>query len=110
MSIFERVKELCDSNGISVNELAEKVGLSFNSVYRWRNQTPSIDKVEKVARYFGVSVDYLIGHEIPDGDNYIVLGKLEKMTAHDVKIVRLYNKASEDDRKVIDMILGKYEV
>lgn len=110
MSIFEKVKELCDSNGISVNEMAEKVGLTYNSVYRWRNQTPSIDKVEKVASFFGCSVDYLLGHDIPDGDNFTVLGKVETITAKDLRLVKLFNKATDEDKKVIELILGKYEV
>lgn len=35
--------------------------LTPNSVYRWDASFPSVDKVMKVADYFGVSVDYLTG-------------------------------------------------
>lgn len=110
MNILERIKELCENNGISVNEMAEQTGLSPNSVYKWDKQTPSVDKVERVAKFFGVSLDYLLGHDIPDGDNFTVLGKIHTINAKELRLVKLFNKATENDKKVIEMILAKYDM
>ena len=106
----DKVMELIRKKGVSVRSVERDLGFGYSTIQYWDVHMPSIDKVEKIAKYFNVSVDYLLGNEIPDGDNYEVVAKLEKMTAHDVKIVKLYNKASEDDKKVIDMILGKYDL
>lgn len=60
MSTFERVKELCRKHGISVVELEERLDFSRNSLYSWKKNNPSVDKLEKVADYFNVSTDYLL--------------------------------------------------
>lgn len=61
MSTFDRVKELADKKKISIVELEEKVGFSKNSMYSWKKNKPSAEKLEAVADYFNVSTDYLLG-------------------------------------------------
>ena len=61
MTAFDRVKELCSKHGISIVQLEEKVGFGRNSMYSWKKNNPSTDKLEKVADYFNVSTDYLLG-------------------------------------------------
>ena len=62
--MVERIKSLCASRGISLNDLERSCdGLSVNTIYRWDNAPPSVWKVKAVADYFGVSVDYLLGRE-----------------------------------------------
>lgn len=61
MTTFDRVKELADRQKISIVELEEKLGFGKNSLYRWKNSSPASDKLQKVADYFNVSVDYLLG-------------------------------------------------
>lgn len=63
MTTFERVKELADSQKISLQELANRLGFSENLIYRWKNATPKTEYLEKVADYFDVTVDYLLGRE-----------------------------------------------
>lgn len=61
MTVFDRVKKLCEEQKISIVELEEKVGFGRNSMYSWKKNKPSTDKLEKVASYFDVSTDYLLG-------------------------------------------------
>lgn len=61
MTTFERVKILADKRKISIVELEEKLNFSKNSLYAWKKSKPSIDKLNAVADYFGVSTDYLLG-------------------------------------------------
>ncbi|ATH93354.1 hypothetical protein ACH95_00900 [Bacillus glycinifermentans] len=61
MITFERVKKLCKDRGISLSRLEENVGFGKNSTYSWKQNNPSSDKLKKVADYFNVSVDYLLG-------------------------------------------------
>lgn len=61
MTTFDRVKKLCEEQKISIVELEEKVGFGRNSMYSWKKNKPSAEKLERVADYFGVSVDYLLG-------------------------------------------------
>lgn len=59
----ERLKELRIEKGVGQNKLAKDLGLSNASISYWENgkQEPSASAVYKLALYFGVSADYLLG-------------------------------------------------
>lgn len=60
--IFSRIKELCAENNITLNKLEAELGMSASSISKWRySVSPTIDKIAKVANYFNVSIDYLVG-------------------------------------------------
>lgn len=61
MITFDRVKTLADNKKMSIAELEERLGFSRNSLYAWKRSKPSIDKLNLVADYFGVTTDYLLG-------------------------------------------------
>lgn len=58
---FEIVKSLAAKQGLSLNDLEVKVGFSRNSLYSWKNSSPKPEKLNVVADYFNVSIDYLLG-------------------------------------------------
>ena len=60
MTLVERIRRLCADHSISVRQLEFAAGLSEGTIGRWNVSIPSVDKVKKVADYFGVTVDYLI--------------------------------------------------
>ncbi|GAB6634926.1 helix-turn-helix transcriptional regulator [Streptococcus uberis] len=60
-STFEKIRELSDQQGLSLNKLEEKLGFSRNTIYNMKKSTPNIDRVSKIADYFNVSTDYLLG-------------------------------------------------
>lgn len=59
----ERLKELRTEKGIGQNQLSRDLNLSNASISYWENckQEPSISALFKLAEYFDVSADYLIG-------------------------------------------------
>ncbi|MEG0078351.1 MULTISPECIES: helix-turn-helix domain-containing protein [Enterococcus] len=61
MELYERIKELAANKKISIRQLEETLKFGNGTINRWRTNTPGIDKIQKVADYFGVSVDYLLG-------------------------------------------------
>ncbi|ENL2789112.1 helix-turn-helix domain-containing protein [Listeria monocytogenes] len=61
MTLLDRIKELCKKRSISVKMLEENLNFPSNTIYQWKKRTPGIDKLQKVADYFGVSLDYLLG-------------------------------------------------
>ena len=63
MDIYGRIKELAYAQKISIRRLEENIGFGNGTINRWAKTTPGVDKLEKVADYFGVSVDYLLGRE-----------------------------------------------
>ena len=56
-----RIKEICKSQGITLNDLAERVGVSRVSLsgISTGKQKPSFDTLEKLATALGVSVPEL---------------------------------------------------
>lgn len=61
MTVFDRVKKLSEKQKISIVELEEKLGFGRNSLYSWKKKTPNGDSLKKVADFFNVSTDYLLG-------------------------------------------------
>lgn len=61
MSLVNRIKQLCSQRDLSLHRLEMIVGFSKSSISKWDVNTPSADKVQRVADYFDVSVDYLLG-------------------------------------------------
>lgn len=60
-----RLKELRLQHGFSQEELVEKIGIKRNSYSDWENGKckPNYEKLEKIADFFGVSLDWLFGRE-----------------------------------------------
>ena len=65
MTTFEQIKKLSDERKISLKDLANKLGFGENYFYNMKNakSSPSSEVLLKVADYFHVSVDYLLGRE-----------------------------------------------
>lgn len=61
MNTYEIIKKLANSRKMTVAELERKLDLSNGSVSKWAKSTPNSKYLEKVADYFDVSVDYLLG-------------------------------------------------
>ncbi|HEP1900384.1 TPA: helix-turn-helix transcriptional regulator, partial [Streptococcus pyogenes] len=58
---FDRIKELADKQGISLNELELKLNFSTNYLYSLKKGNPKSDRLQEIADYFHVSTDYLLG-------------------------------------------------
>lgn len=61
MSLYDTILYLCSKNGITKTQLERDCGFSQNSINKWATKSPSSEKLSKVADYFDVSVDYLLG-------------------------------------------------
>lgn len=58
---FERIKELANKQGLSINALEEKLGYSRNTLYSLKKQKASTERMQEIADYLNVSLDYLLG-------------------------------------------------
>ena len=89
----ERIKGLRKERGLSQVDLAQKLGVSKQSVSNWENDNilPSIEMLVKISRFFSVSADYLLGE---DSRKFLeITGLKEKYIPHIQQIV--------DDLRVI---------
>jgi transcriptional regulator with XRE-family HTH domain len=89
---WDNFVDLCLQNGGSPNFVAQQLGITSGSVTGWKNgSVPRNSTLKKIADYFGVTVDYL-------------LGNTEDSSASDEKdneILALCAQLSEEDQKDI---------
>lgn len=62
-NVFNEIKNLCKTGDITISRLEKEIGLGNGSIYKWDKSLPSADRLAKVADYFKVSVDSLLGRE-----------------------------------------------
>lgn len=62
--LADMVKAFASLRGVSVNEVERACGLAKNTVYAWNMHSPRYDKVERVAKYFGCTIDDLLCEEV----------------------------------------------
>lgn len=86
MTLVEKVKALCEARDLTFAALERRLDFGNGTIRKWDNATPSGDKLAKVADFFNVSVDYLLGrenkkvltvNEDPD-ENYTILSRNAK--------------------------------
>lgn len=60
---YDRFELLCKEKGVSPTSVARENGITQQSVSLWkkRGSTPKAETIQKLADYFGVPVDYLLG-------------------------------------------------
>ena len=60
-NIRDRVKEVCRERGVSLNTVERACGFSAGAISHWDTKIPSVDRVARVADYFDISMDNLLG-------------------------------------------------
>ncbi|OZV10752.1 hypothetical protein CIW83_18195 [Tissierella sp. P1] len=63
MGVYDRIKNLCKQNNISVLKMETELEFTSGTVSKWNKHKPSYDRVRKVADYFNVSVEHILGEE-----------------------------------------------
>lgn len=78
MNIGNKIKELRKERGITQEELANNIGVSFQAVSKWENgiTLPDITLMPTLASYFGVSMDELFDFSLQQ-----IEAEIEKITA-----------------------------
>lgn len=60
--MYEIFEQLLQKYGISTYKVAKEAGVTQTALSNWKNgrNTPSVPTLQKIAEYFGVTVDYLM--------------------------------------------------
>lgn len=59
MTFYERLETLRKAKGISQGDLEKELGFSNGSISKWKLSMPTYSRLQKLADYFDVSVEYL---------------------------------------------------
>ena len=108
MTLRERIKALCKKNGISINKLEIECGFAKGYVSKLDKSTPNSENIQKMANYFGVTVDYLMTGEEPKLTEFPEQAELLVKIRSDKKLFGAIEKyyALNDKKKehVLDLI------
>lgn len=61
--LIDRIRTLCVERKTNITQLERACGLANATIRRWETTSPNTESLSKVADYFGVSVDYLLGRD-----------------------------------------------
>ena len=61
MTVLDTIQELSERRGKSLRQVTNDLKFSENYLYSLKTKTPNGANLEKLADYFNVSVDYLLG-------------------------------------------------
>lgn len=93
MLTYDTIKKLCKDKGVTVTGIEKELGFARGSLCKVNTNKPSMEKVQKLADYFGVSVYYLMTGE--EKEVYYLNGETAKMAQE------MYE--DEDMRSLFDM-------
>ena len=60
-NLYNKVKELCRDKNITQKQLAETIGINQNTIKTWEHKLPNSETLVKIADYFDITTDYLLG-------------------------------------------------
>ena len=106
-----KLKELRKSKKITQEELAEIIGVERSSIGKYESPTkpitPSPDVLLRIANYFGVSTDYLLGNEENksnldeqlSGIEFALYGEIHDLTDDEKQDILSYVKFKKSQRQ-----------
>ncbi|MGI6128174.1 MAG: helix-turn-helix domain-containing protein [Eubacteriales bacterium] len=98
----EKFVRLLQQRGISALKLAQETGIPKSVVYEWRSgkRLPSAENLAKLSRYFGVSLDELVGEQAP--------GSVPSPSSEEQDLILLLRAAREVSGSERDEIMEKF--
>lgn len=116
MSLKTRVKTLANEHEMSLTTLESELGFGNGTITKWDKNTPNADKLNAVAQYFGVSMDYLLNgvdqNGLSEKDNRDIAKDLNslkrKLTNREDGPVNYEGNDIPDDD--LDLFLGQVEI
>ena len=108
---YEIFEDLCKRKGVRPADVGRATGISTSTFSSWKKgqYKPKPEKLQKIADFFGVTLDYLIKGE--DVDYYLdkATAELAEAIYQDKEMHMLFDtvrgSSAEDIRKFRDMIL-----
>ena len=78
MGLYEQIRDIAKSKGYSVNRLEKELGFAWSSINKFNKNIPSVDKLQQIADFLGVTVDYLMTGETPEEKKDVTLTRRDE--------------------------------
>lgn len=98
--ISENLMSLRKQRNLTMRDVAEKVGVSLSAYQKYENGTRDVstEMLSKLADFYGVTTDYLLGRDTGEPEPLDQLAAEFNMTALEKKIVENYLSLPESMR------------
>ena len=95
--MYERFKNLCKERGISITQALDELGIARGMAANWRarNSLPSGQTAIKIADYFGITTDEVLGRTPVPDESKITLSDNEQI------LVNWFRKSDESSKEHI---------
>lgn len=100
-TIYENIKVLCDEKAIKPGRMCTDIGISKSILTGLKNGTKKniqTDTAQKIADYFGVSVDRVLGSEQKEKSPTPEGMELDEET---IQLQEIWNGADKEERKAL---------
>lgn len=101
MDFTKNLSDLRKEKRLNQKDLAVIINVSQSTICHWEkgDQEPSIDCLNKLADFFGVSVDYLLGRSDDFGTVVIHSDPSEMLTSDEKRLISAYRKLVPNMKK-----------
>lgn len=103
MNLLDNIKKYAKQRGLTLRQVNDKAGLGTNAIYRWKNQKPSFEKIEKVSKVLGIPTDRLLGnnvskkHEVDlDDDDIVFTYEGRKIPKEDLETIKRFMRGGKE--------------
>lgn len=92
---IKRFTELCREKNVTRYKVATDLNIGNSTIYGWeRGQQPTADKIIKLADYFEVTTDYLLGRSNDVG----IVQTNANLTPTENKLLKVFSELSHDEQ------------
>lgn len=108
--MYENFQKLLKKNNVTAYKVAKETGLSTSMLTNWKKgrYTPKQDKLQKIAEFFDVTVDYLLNGDPPAASEELSVTDiddklqeiLEALTGEDT-VLWNNEEISEEGRRIL---------
>lgn len=65
--LYDNIKDIAARKGVSISKLEKDLGFARSSISKFNQSKPGIEKIQMIAEYLDVPVDYLLTGEVKSG-------------------------------------------
>ena len=108
MNIGNNIKQLRQKNNLTQEQVAGKLGVSYQAVSKWENgaNTPDIALLPEIANLFGVTIDSLFSDDINEFSEALSLAKDDDI----IRIVQMRGRKINCGKIVCNTISDCYRL
>lgn len=105
--MLKNLRKLRDEAGVTQKQLADAIGVSQQSINKYENHNiePDIRTLIRIADFFHISIDYLVGHRLMCDPV-----DLRNFSPEEFQLIAKYRRLSQKQKSCIETVMDSYEV